>query len=73
MGRLSQRFEAAAAAVLPHVTAQAACTDGWWQYRCVSCGVCKCRQRRWCRACNGTITCGGWRGVSSCACGGACC
>jgi hypothetical protein len=73
MDGLAHRFGAVVTAVLPRVTAQAACTEGWWQYRCVTCGGCKCRQRRWCRACNGVVTCGGWQGISSCACGGPCC
>jgi hypothetical protein len=51
-----------AALVLPTVTAEAACTDPYYEYRCIcqTCTTYARRQRRTCRLCNGTKTCSAW-------------
>jgi hypothetical protein len=56
------RFEDTVLRLLPRATAQAACTDSFYEYRCACCGTCGSgnRQQRVCRYCNGTKSCSGW-------------
>ena len=73
MNGLTRRLGVAAAEVLPRATAQAACTESWFEYRCICCGCSRpmCRQRRSCRACDGRKLCTSWTTIGTCS--GSCC
>jgi hypothetical protein len=65
MGPSTGRFAGSLARLLlPKATAQASCPETWYEYYTTACGDCtplKCRKRRFCKWCNGKITCGPWR------------
>jgi hypothetical protein len=53
------------ARLLPAVTAEAACTEYFYEYRCdygccTGCSLNQKRQRRNCRICNGVKSCSTW-------------
>ncbi len=64
------------ARLLPAVTAEAACTEYFYEYRCNAncctvCGGSYKRQRRNCRYCNGVKSCSTWSCTTT-VCSGRC-
>jgi hypothetical protein len=63
-----------AARLLPEITAEAACTETFYEYscKCVGCGTPARQIRRGCRYCNGAKACSAWTETGK-TCSASCC
>jgi hypothetical protein len=64
----------AAARLLPEITAEAACTEYFYEYRCVctGCTTPVRRDRRQCRVCDGVKRCSAWTRIGTCGAASCC-